>query len=337
MRAVHLVRPIVAASVAAASACSLWAALDDPYKSDPAALVDAGNEAAAASHVIDAGGAPYAVTAYGDNVYVVDDHAKVHVAVEAGTTFTTFWAGGTSDVVGPTNRIAASSAGVFWSIVGGIRYCPLDGGACGLLPRGGTPTLIAAGDSVVAWKEAGDAGIGRCDVPLSQCTPTSIPTEAPTSIAVEPDGTIAFASGRAVIGFVSGSGPRTFLPVKGYAIEYVATDTASGALYWIGPTGVGAVPFDAGTVPAPTPLDNGPPSQLFALDGVAYWSVPTQPATAIDYCRFADGGCPHSSAVGTVAANNRTDQGIAATSRDVFTILAALSGNPQLYVWGAPQ
>jgi hypothetical protein len=281
---------------------------------------------------------PYAVTAYGDNVYVVDDQAKVHVAVEAGTSFATFWAGDAGDVVTSANRIAASSAGVFWTLVGGIRYCPLDGGACGLLQRGGTPTLIAAGDSVVAWKEAGDAGIGRCDVPLSQCTtPTSIPTEPPTSIAVEPDGTIAFAaSNRAAIGFV-GAGPRTFVPAKGNPVQYVAADTASGALYWIGPYGVGAVPFDAGMVSETAKLSNGTPSQLFALDAVAYWSVPIPTETVINYCSFADGGCQASHPVGTVAANNRTDQGVAATSRDVFTILSGPSGNPQLYAWSVPR
>jgi hypothetical protein len=336
MRAVHLARPIVAASITAASACSLWAALDDPYKNEPAAPVDAGSEAAV-SHVLDAGFVPYAITAYADNVYVVDKNAQVYVAADAGTSFTTFFVTDAGDTFDPSNRIAASSAGVFWTIVKGIRYCALDGGDCGLLPRGGTPTLIAAGDSVVAWRESGDAGIGRCDSHLSQCMPISIPTEPPTSIAVEPDGTIAFATGKAVIGLVGGPGPRTFLPEKGYAVEYVATDAVSGNLYWLATTGVGVAPYDGGTA-NPTPLNNiGIPSQLFALDGVAYWSVPTPLGTAIDYCRFVGAaGCSSSGRVGTVP-NDRPNQGIAATSRDVFTILLALSGNPQLLAWGVPR
>ncbi len=218
MRALHLVRPIALATITAASACTIWVALDDPYKSEQAGSVDAGSEATAPGHVVDAGFAPYAITAYGDSVYVVDNHARVHVAADGGTSFAVF-AGGAGDVIEPTNRIAASRAGVFWTVDKGIRYCALDGGGCGLLPRGGVPTLIAAGDSVVAWKEAGDAGIGRCDLPLSQCAPSSVAVEPPTSLAVEPDGTVAYASGKQAIGFVGGSGPKSVLPVKGYAVR----------------------------------------------------------------------------------------------------------------------
>jgi hypothetical protein len=336
MRAVHLVRPGVAATVMAASACTIWAAIDDPYKSEQA-TVDAGSEAEA-THEVDAGGVPYAIAAYGDSVYVVDDLANVHVAVEAGTTFTTFFADGDAgDVFNQSNRVAASSAGVFWTVQKGIRYCALDGGGCGLLARKGLPGLIAAGGSVVAWREPGDAGIGWCDGPLSQCTPVSTPTEQATSIAVEPDGTIAFASGRQAIGFLGANAPRRVVPVGGHQVDYVAADVDSGALYWIGPTAVGAVPFDASTASA-TPIDNGTPSQLFALDGLVYWSVPTLQATAteIDVCRFVDGGClAGSSAVGSVIGG-RADQGIAATSFDVFTIVAKSSGNPELLVWRAP-
>jgi hypothetical protein len=338
MRAVHLVRPGVAATVMAASACTIWAAIDDPYKSEQAATVDAGSEAAA-SHQIDAGGVPYAIAAYGDSVYVVDDLANVHVAVEAGTTFTAFFAvGDAGDVFNQSNRVAASSAGVFWTVNKGIRYCALDGGDCGVLARKGTPTLIAAAGSVVAWKEPGDGGIGRCDGPLSQCTPVSTPTEPASSIAVEPDGTVAYASNRAAIGFFGGPGPRRVLPVNGRQVDYVAADPGSGALYWIGPTAVGAVPFDSGTANLPTPIDNGTPSQLFAFDGLVYWSVPSLQATAIeiDVCRFVDGGCiAGSSPVGTVIGG-RADQGIAASPRDVFTIVARSSGNPELLVWPTP-
>jgi hypothetical protein len=338
MRAVHLVRPIVAASIAAASACSLWAALDDPYKNEPAAAVDAGSEAAVVSHVLDAGFVPYAITAYGDNVYVVDKNAQVHVAADAGTSFTTFFVTDAGDTFDPSNRIAASSAGVFWTIVKGIRYCALDGGARGLLPRGGIPTLIAAGDSVVAWKESGDAGIGRCDSPLSQCTPISLPTaDPPNSIAVEPDGTIAFASKRYALGLVGGLGPKRVTLTQ--EADFVATDQASGDLYWIGPYAVGVLPADGGTTPTIAGLDNSQPSQLFALDGVAYWSVATTP-TSLDYCKPLVPGattCSMSLSLGMVQGV-RIDQGIAATSRNVFTVLAfPASGNPQLLAWGVPR
>jgi hypothetical protein len=338
MRAVHLVRPTFAASITAASACTLWAAIDDPYKSDQAATVDAGSEAAPPGHVIDAGFVPYAVAAYGESVYVVDDQARVHVAAEAGTSFTTFFAPApdAGEVFDPYNRIAASSAGVFWTIEKGIRYCALDGGACGLLPRGGIPSLIAAGDSVVAWKESGDAGIGRCNLPLSLCTPTSEPTEPASAIAVEPDGLVAYASGRAAIGLVGGPGPRkgVLLPQRA---DYVATDPASGDLYWIGPYAVGVLAADGGTTSTYTPLANGTPSQLSALDGVAYWSVPGTP-TSIDYCKplVPNTPCSGSEPLGT-ASGLRNNQGIAATSRDVFTVLAFQgSGNPQLLFWSVP-
>jgi hypothetical protein len=337
MRALHPVGPIVTAILTAASACTIWAAVDDPYKSESAVAVDAGSEAAAVSHVIDAGFVPYAITAYGDNVYVVDRSATVHVAAEAGTSFTTFFEGGAGDVFDPFNRIAASSAGVFWTIEKGIRYCALDGGACGVLPRGGVPTLIAAGDSVVAWKESGDAGIGRCGVPISQCTPVSLPTlDSPSSIAVQPDGTIAFASAKGAIGFVGGSGPRR-VPLMQRA-DFVATDSKSGDLYWIGPVAVGVLPGDGGTMSTMATFVSDAPSQLFALDGYAYWSVPAPQFTSIDYCRFAPGtACSMSLTLGRVSTM-RNDQGIAATSRDVFTVLAfPNSGNPQLLAWSAPQ
>jgi hypothetical protein len=339
MRAVHLVRPIALATITAVSACTIWAALDDPYKSEQAATVDAGSEAGAPSHAIDAGFVPYAVAAYGDSVYVVDDQARVHVATEGGTSFTTFFAPepDAGEVFDPYNRIAASSAGVFWTIEKGIRYCALDGGACGLLPRGGIPTLIAAGDSVVAWKEGGDAGIGRCDVPLSQCTPTSVPTQPPSGIAVEPDGTVAYASGRLAIGRVGATGPKKDIGLMQRA-DFVATDPASGDLYWIGQFGVGALPADGG---APTMtyahLDNGTPSQLFALDGVAYWSVLGTP-TEVDYCKplLPNVACSSSELLGSVSGL-RNDQGIAATSRDVFTVVANPGfGNPQLLSWSVP-
>jgi hypothetical protein len=340
MRAVHLVRPIALATVTAASACTIWAALDDPYKSEQAATVDAGSEAAAPGHVIDAGFVPYAVAAYGDSVYVVDDQARVHVATEGGTSFTTFFAPqpDAGEVFDPYNRIAASSAGVFWTVEKGIRYCALDGGACGLLPRGGIPTLIAAGDSVVAWKEAGDAGIGRCDLlPLSQCMPTSVPTEPATGIAVEADGTVAYASGRSAIGRIGGSGAKKDVVLPQRA-DFVATDPASGDLYWIGQYGVGALPADGGGATSTyAHLANGTPSQLFALDGVAYWSVPGTP-TSIDYCKplVPNTACSASESLGTVSGM-RNDQGIAATSRDVFTVLAfPSSGNPQLLSWSVP-
>jgi hypothetical protein len=337
MRVVHLVRPIVAASITAASACTIWAAIDDPYKSEQAATVDAGSEAAA-NHQVDAGGLPYAIAAYGDTIYVVDDRATVHIAVAAGTSFTTFFdnADG-SDVLDPANRIAASSAGVFWTIKQGIRYCALDGGGCGRLPRGGTPTLIAAGDQVVAWRETGDAGIGRCDVPLSGCTPGTVSTEAPNSIAIEADNTIAFASERGAIGRVGGLGPKKVIPVP-YRADFVATDPGSGDLFWIGPDAVGLVPAGSDTAGATTPLNlGGTPSQLFALDGVAYFSVPNTPSSGVDYCKFVgDAGCSPTTLASVPTF--RPDKGIAVTSRDVLTIFVGnIGGTPQLFSWPVPR
>jgi hypothetical protein len=346
MGALPLARVLLAAAVVASTACTLWAALDDPYKSEATdSSSDAGLDVTEASAVIKPGFVPYAIAAYGDTVYVVDRNAEVHVATDAGTSFSTFFSpGDAGDVFHTTNRIAASSAGVFWTVADGIRHCALDGGDCGLLRHGGSPALIAAGGSVVAWSDdAHDAGIGRCTVPLSQCAP--VPTllnEPATGIAVGPDGTVAWATGKAFIGFAGGGQPRTMLPVAGYAVSLLATDVASGNLYWIG-NGIGVVPFDGGAGYAVSLAASDTPSQFSVEKGAAYWTVPLTSApnvianTAFEYCRFASGAMCNPGRVALAVGGNRPDLGIVSTSRDVLTILAfAAGGDPQLYVWPVP-
>ncbi len=351
MAAVPLVRPLLAAAVLASSACTLWAALDDPYKSEASESSDAGlppvdaaaDTAEAAGPVGHLGFVPYAIAAYGDTVYAVDRDAVVHVATDAGTSFTRFWANDAGDIFLAANRIAASSAGVFWTVDKGIRYCALDGGACGLQPHGGSPGLIAAGDSVVAWTDnARDGGIGRCTIPLP-CAP--VPTflgEPATSIAVEPDGTVAWATGGKYIGFVGGSRPRTILPVADHAVALVASDVASGDLYWIGKDGIGIVPFDGGAGSDVTLGGTVPPSQFFVREGVGYWTVPLPGAasiasTAFEYCAFSSRGACNPRPVAGNVSGDRPDLGLVVTSRDVLTVLSfAVGQNPQLYAWPVP-
>jgi hypothetical protein len=331
----------VAAAVSASTACSIWAALDDPYKSDVAGdsgapLLEAGVDA---NRVVDAGFIPYAVAAHGDTVYAIDNRAQVHVAYDAGTSFVSFWQGD-GGVFIPPNGIAASGAGVFWTTTTGIRYCALDGGACGVLelPATSAPRAIAASDTVVAWNDVGrvSTGVNVCNLPLSQCTPTTLPSMNVQSIAVGPDGTVAWAEGGQYIRFSSRPGN----PVKvSYAVNMVATDFVSGNLYWAGPFAVGVVHFD-GTGNITWPQDfGGKPSQLFAVNGSIYWSVPVSPPTVVAYCAFeSDGGCSPKDLQSAVLGHT-TNNGIIANSREVLTVVSSTDSMfpfPEMLGWRVP-
>jgi hypothetical protein len=347
-----VVRLLVAAAVAASTACTLWAALDDPYKSDTASssAVDAG-DAAPPIRAIDAGFDPYAIASLGDTVFVVDPNAAVHVAYDASTSFEPFWSGDAGDTFTTKNRIAASDAGVFWTTDKGIRYCALDGGACGLLARNTVPTAIAASDSMVAWIDTAPAvapGIGRCSVPLGQCPPAPIHTgtNVPASLAVAPDGTVAWTFTQAMSIRFDGPSGKGELPLP-LPADVLAADLASNNLYWEGPSALGVVPFDAlvveggtaGTYATLTSLAQ--PNQLFADKGDVYWSISTpsvtdpQATATISYCRYSDAGC---SPRGLGLLNKRVAQGVVATSRQVMAVLISPVdfGMPELLVWSSP-
>jgi hypothetical protein len=353
MGARHLVRLAVAAAIAASTACTIWAAIDDPYKSDNVSPGGAGGDAAPpANRLIDAGFSPYAITAMGDTVFVLDNQAQVHVAYDAGTRFELFWVNDAGETVTTQNRIAVSDAGVFWTVNKGIRYCALDGGACGLLPRPTTtPTAIAASDSMVAWIDTTGLplGIGRCSTPVDQCKPAPIALNiAPASLAVTQDGTVAWVAESNVLHFENARGRSSVvLPQKA---DVVAADPAMNHFYWEGQGGIGLVQSDALVADAGydgtySPLSSGaPPNQLFAANGDVYWSIPT--SSAIDpmfsnlyACRFeADGGCPPRD-LGGAFLSRRVAQGVVATSRQVLAVLTSpvvMAQPPELLVWNSP-
>src|SRR5579859_6238895 len=159
MGQIGVVRPVAASAIVAASACSIWAALDDPYKpagstadrsGADAGRTDGGDDAAAveasardASRVIDAGFVPFGIASYGGTVFAIDEQSHVHVSY-SDTAFTPLWEG---DAGGPyflqTNGIAASDAGVFWTVTGGIGYCAIDGSRCGAIASTTSPRAIA--------------------------------------------------------------------------------------------------------------------------------------------------------------------------------------------------
>jgi hypothetical protein len=355
MAALGLRHALVALAVAASTACSIWAAIDDPYKAEatgdsgarpPDAGTDADAEAGAVNRVVDAGFSPYAIAAYGDTVFVVDDSAQVHVAHDAGTTFESFWTGDGGDTFVLTNKIAASDAGVFWTVgtpAGtGIRYCALDGGACGFLQRGGKPGVIAASDSVVAWAVTGNIESCPTTAPLSACTPALrqiLPTVSP-SIAVGPDGTIAWVSGGTIIRF-DGPRGRSMVNLGQYTADVVATDAVTGNLYWEGQDAVGYMAFD-GTGSTISPLQSGAkPTQLFAANGTVFWSLlfTTSPTTIVSYCQFdSDAGCAPRQLLPNVTGKS-ADNGLIANSREVMTAVSypvdSFPG-PELVVWRSP-
>ncbi len=358
MARLPVARSVVAAATAASAACTIWAAIDDPYKGEavapdggqpPDGAADSPLDAGpgAVNHFLDAGFHPYAIASYGDTVYVVDDGARVHVAYDAGTTFETFWDGDGGGEFITTNKIAASAAGVFWTVTKGIRYCALDGGACGFLSRTDGPTLIAASDSVVAW--ADDGGITRCTVPLSPLGCLGLaPGSSPNSIAVGPDGTVAWVTKGATLLRFNGPGGHGALPLP-FPADVIAGDVDAGALYWVGLNAVGFVPFDglvadtdSGSTTSTLAL-GAPPTQLFAAGGAVYWSLPdtttpnTPNSTALSYCpHFVSAeGCV--SQLLATARNVTDDQGIVVTSRLLMAVLTnPNAGRAELFVVPSP-
>jgi hypothetical protein len=352
----HLVRPLFGAVIAASSACTLWAALDDPYKSDSVGMgppADAGLDADSApppNRLIDAGFSPYAIAAMGDTVYVLDNQAQVHVAYDASTNFEPFWLNDAGETVSVQNRIAVSDAGVFWTINGGIRYCALDGGACGTLLRPATsPTAIAASDSMVAWIDSTmPYGIGRCSTPIDQCKPAPIPTigNAPaTSLAVTKDGTVAWVFAEQTNLRFDGTRGRSFVSLPQKA-DVVAADPATNNFYWVGAAGVGVVPAntlvpDAGYQGTYSQLTGNPPDELYAAGVDLYWTTPpggavTPMLASVYACRLdADGGCVARNLPGAFLSK-RIAQGIAATSRQVLVVLTSPNSAPELLAWPNP-
>ena len=294
-------RRVVAATAVLLSACSVWAILADPYKTDPIAG-DAGDarptpsdgaSAAAPSRAIDAGFTPSALGSFGDTVYVLDDQAQVHVAYDAGLRFTSFWSGDTdAAVLIQKNAIAANSAGVFWTLATGVRYCAVDGGGCGTLASVNA-RAIAANDSVIAWID--DTGVHLCTTPLDVCSPAAVASsKSAARLAVGPNGEVAWTDGGATIEIASPSGAAalgsTSLSAGPYEATVIATDTSSGMLYWEGPTGIGVVAFDGGSARSFGLQSSTKPTALFVDHGVAYWSLEGPPV--VQHCRFdVDAGC----------------------------------------------
>src|SRR4029077_18114805 len=99
MRASGVARLVVAGAVVGGTACSIWAAISDPYKSDRVDAAtgvpssDARTDAGAhqpGRPIVDSGISPYAIAAYGDSVYLVGSHGEVEVARGASSSFATF-------------------------------------------------------------------------------------------------------------------------------------------------------------------------------------------------------------------------------------------------------
>ncbi len=341
-------RLTAAAATASAMACSIWAAIDDPYKNDkvpadagPDSSVDGPAEAsrtdaAAVTRVVDAGLGPYAIAAHGDTVYVVDNRARVHVAYDAGTTFTPFWTGDGGDTFLPTNRIAASADDVCWTVSNGVRYCAADGGGCGLLPSASAPTSIAASDPVVAWIE--ETGVRVCTTPPALCHPfTLAASKGALSVAAGPDGTVAWTDGGKTI-HVSKGQDGIDISLK-YEASVLATEGESDDLYWEGQFAVGVVRFD-GDGGAFSPLSSGSkPTQLFAARGFVFWSLLAgSPPTSISYCRFDSTTPCESKDLASGLAGRTTNFGIVADSREVLAIVSSLDDAfpSELLMWRLP-
>jgi hypothetical protein len=327
MAAVRLAPPFVAACVGLASACSIWAALDDPYKSPAApggeSATDGGVEAeagivdAAINRVVEAGFAPWAIAAYGDTVYAVDDHVKVHVAYDAGTSFTLFTRGdGGDSFLLDTNGIAANADGVFWTVGSGVRHCAPDGRACGLI-AGGSPGEIAAGDSVVAWLD--DGGVRTCTTPIKACTPATIPGSANAMhIAAGPNGVVAWTDGQQTIHLVSADG-TTALDAGPFGASLLATDWATDELYWLTEKGVGFAQFDGGGETAhQLSLDN-PLVAFFASRGIVFYSL--NGSAFVYHCHFDDAhvACSNPGELSN-GLPQTTNRGIVANSRLVLAV-----------------
>ena len=341
---VGVVRPCLAVALATASACTIWVALDDPYKRaddgsapDSSVLVDTdGGDAAdvissdaAPSdgsdrdvvRIVDAGFTAFGLAAYGESFYAVDDQAQVHVASGAGT-FTDFWVG---DAGGSfflqTNELAASAAGVFWTLSTGIRYCALDGGTCGLLATSTSPRAIAARETTVAWVD--DTGVRVCNAPLDSCKsvpPAFAASRGAQRVAVGPGSEVAWTDGGTRLHFAGDLG-TSFVDLPSQA-SLVATDEASGYLYWVGSFAVGALPFDGGVGETSALTSRTAPTALFASSGVAYFSL--HASNSVSYCSFDDGGsCVPREDPSGVGVIDTTCWGIVANSKKLLALFSA--------------
>jgi hypothetical protein len=347
MGASHGAIPFVAAAFSGAAACSIWAALDDPYKNDPAMgpdLVDgaadvrpeaAPVDAGTVNRVVDAGFSPYAITAYGDTVFAVDEHGNVYAAYDApydaGTRFTPFWTGDGGDAFFVANGIAASASGVFWTVNSGVHYCGIDGGACGFLLSQGSPKAIAASDSVVVWIEEA-TGVRLCPGSLAGCAPRTLTlTRAAKDVAAGPNEAVAWTDGQQAIYLTDGVSPSSIgLPT---ADTLLATDRTSGDLYWAGGSAIGIAEFDGGVGPY-FPLTAGPkPTALSATGGIVYWSL--RSSNRVSHCRIDDaGGCTAMEQFSGIGAPNTTTHEIAVTSQRVMALITNDDTNtPLLVVW----
>ena len=342
-----MIRLAVAVATASLTACSIWAAIDDPYKNDQAPT-EGPHDASLDAHVeagppavsrVDAGFIPYAIAAHGDAVYVVDNAARVHVAYDAGTQFTTFWAGDGGDTFLPTNRIAASADNVCWTVTSGVRCCAADGGPCALLESANAPTSIAANDPVVAWIDG--TGVRVCTRPLAVCAPSTLAgSKGAQSVAAGPGGSVAWTGGGQTLHLSKGQANTAIdLP---YQVSLVATEGTSDNLYWQGQDAVGSLHFD-GTASTHAPVASpSKPTQLFVARGFVYWSLASGSLpTSISYCRFDSTTMtcsPRALASGAAVAGRAMNFGIAANSRDVLTIVSSVDDAfpPELLMWRLP-
>jgi hypothetical protein len=331
MRAFGVARAIAAAAIATVMACSIWAALDDPYKSDSSIRppVDAG---AFSPRVIDAGFSAYAIAAYGDNTYALEAHGQVYAAHDASTRFSTFWTpDGGSWPQSQKNGIAASAGGVFWTLGGEVRYCALDGGGCGSLMSSDSGA-IAASDSVVAWIDT--LGVRVCSVPVAGCNPTMLgASKSAVRLAAGPNGTVAWTAGGATIHLANGQASVTV--IEPHSVAVLATDAVTQDLYWQGPDALGLLDFDGGSNTAPMVVFSGVAAQLFALGGVAYWSVANP--SEVQACPFDSTGmaCVPRDLPTPKVAGAVTFDGIVVNSRNVLALLHT-DRFSELIAWKVP-
>jgi hypothetical protein len=338
-------RLVFSTGVAGLAACSIWAAIDDPYKNDDISSdgasesavdvpADAGSQVAPI-RAFDAGFVPNAIGAYGDTAYAVDDQAQVHVAYDASAGFTSFWAGDAGGVILiQRNGVAANAAGVFWTVSTGVHYCGVDAGNCGFVPSTNAGP-IAASDSAVAWID--DTGVRICTMPFDACNPLTVgASKSAVRVAVGPNGTVAWTSGATTIHFANGVA-NGLLDLFPFEVDVVAADATSGALYWEGPSGVGFLQFDGGGDTVSKLSSSTKPTALFADRGVVYWSLAA--SNVVQHCRWGpDAGCLPRDLPLTGLRNPLTVHGIVANSRKVLAVVSSGMNlfQPALVEWPLP-
>jgi hypothetical protein len=331
--------------MAGLTACSIWAALSNPYKSDSPGPAD-GNDGAPGARpeagarsgdgrAIDAGFVPFAIAASGDSVYVVDNNANIRVAYDASTQFSDFWTGGGADFVLETNGIAATPSYVVWTVSAAVRYCAADGGVCRQLAATGSPGRIAANDQAVAWLDG--TGVRVCPAPPAACVPTTLASSrGAVSVAAGPADIIAWTDGGKTISLVDHLGTES-VPTD-VPVAALAFDNASGDLYWEGAEALGVIRFDGGAASELMMSSPSKPIELFAANGLVLWSF-TNVNGAVFYCRFdSDGGCMPNKLTNTLAPTPTTNRAIVADSRDVLAVISndQTVFQPTLVVWRLP-